>query len=105
MALGFWFYPGGGPYYAVPWSNVSGWVLSATVSVSALDLAFDRDSLLARLDSCRFALDDALGFVILWGGVNAAFGNWLPVGIAGLFGTGLVVTDRFGVSAKPRWLR
>ncbi|WP_135365575.1 bisanhydrobacterioruberin hydratase [Halosimplex halophilum] len=103
VALGFWTYDGGGAFYGVPWSNYAGWVLSAAVAVAAFDWGLDREALLARLDACPFMLDDMVSFVILWGGVNAAFGNWLPVALAGLFGLGLAVTDRFDVPTRPRW--
>ncbi|WP_436923468.1 bisanhydrobacterioruberin hydratase [Halosimplex amylolyticum] len=104
VALGFWTYDGGGAFYDVPWSNYRGWVLSATVAVAAFDRGLDREALLARLDSCPFMLDDMVSFVILWGAINAAFGNWAAVGLAGLFGLGLVVTDRFDVPTRPRWM-
>jgi len=103
VALGFWAYNGGGPFYGVPWSNYAGWVLSATVAVGAFDWGLDREALLARLDACPFMLDDMVSFVILWGGVNAAFGNWLPVALASVFAAGLVATDRFDVPTRPRW--
>ena len=104
VALGFWEYFGETAFYGVPWSNYQGWVLSAAIAVVVFDLAFDREALLARLDSCPFMLDDMVSFVVLWGGVNAAFGNWIPVAIAACFGTGLVVTDRFDVPTRPRWM-
>jgi putative membrane protein len=104
VALGFWEYFGEAAFYGVPWSNYQGWVLSATVAVVVFDLAFDREALLARLDSCPFMLDDMVSFVVLWGGVNAAFGNWIPVALAAAFGAGLVVTDRFDVPTRPRWV-
>jgi putative membrane protein len=104
VALGFWAYGGGGGFYDVPWSNYRGWLLSATVAVAAFDWGLDRDALLARLDSCPFMLDDMVSFVILWGAVNAAFGNWIPVALAGVFGAGLVATDRFDVPTRPRWI-
>jgi putative membrane protein len=95
VALGFWVYPGGGPYYGVPVSNYAGWVLSATVAVVALDVGFSRTELLDRLSETEFMLDDLVSFVILWGGINAWFGNWLAVGVAAGFGLGLVRTERF----------
>jgi putative membrane protein len=95
VALGFWVYPGGGLYYGVPLSNYAGWVLSATVAVVALDVAFSRQALLDRLVDTEFMLDDLVSFVILWGGINAWFGNWIPVVVAAAFGVGLVRTDRF----------
>lgn len=95
VALGFWSYDAGGLYYGVPWSNYAGWVLSATVAVVVLDRAFDRDGLLSRLDRCGFMLDDLVSFVLLWGAVNAYFGNWVPAALAAAFGYGLWRTNRF----------
>ena len=99
VSLGFWSYAGGGPYYGVPLQNYAGWVLSATVSVGALDRAFDRTPLLDRLAACEFALDDLVSFVLLWAGVNLWFGNLAPVAVAAVFGAGLVQTDRFDAGA------
>ena len=98
VSLGFWSYAGGGAYYGVPWSNYAGWVLSATVAVALLDWGYDRAALADRLRSCGFMLDDLVSFVILWGVINAWFGNWVPVAVAALFGVGLVRTDRFDAS-------
>ena len=95
VALGFWVYPDGGLYYGVPLSNYAGWVLSATVAVVALDVAFSRTALLDRLVDVEFMLDDLVSFVILWGGINAWFGNWVAVAVAAVFGVGLVRTERF----------
>lgn len=95
VSLGFWAYDAGGLYYDVPWTNYAGWVLSATVSVVVLDAVFDRAGLIARLDSCRFMLDDLVSFVILWGAVNLYFGQWVPAVLAVLYGYGLWRTDRF----------
>jgi len=100
VALGFWVYPDGGAFYGVPLSNYAGWVLSATVAVAALDWGYDRELLRDRLDECEFLLDDLVSFVILWGGINAWFGNWLPVCVAGLLGVGLLRTDRFDAPTK-----
>ena len=95
VALGFWVYPGGGPVYGVPLQNFAGWVLSATVAVAVLDRVFDRAGLLDRLADCEFMLDDLVSFVVLWAAVNAWFGNWGAVAVAGAFGAGLVRTERF----------
>jgi putative membrane protein len=95
VALGFWVYPNGGVFYGVPLSNYAGWILSATVAVVALDWGYDHEALVDRLEECEFLLDDLVSFVILWGGINAWFGNWVAVAVAGLFGIGLVRTDRF----------
>jgi putative membrane protein len=95
VSLGFWSYDASSVYYGVPWTNFAGWVLSATVAVSVLDTAFDRDAIVARLESCGFMLDDLVSFVILWGVVNAYFRNWIPALLAVGFGYGLWRTDRF----------
>jgi putative membrane protein len=109
VAIGFWTYAGGGPIYGVPLSNYAGWVLSATVAVLAFDLGFPRTGLVARLEACPFMLDDLVSFVVLWGTINAAYGNWAAVALAGLLGVGLLYADRFdfavGDSRVARWLR
>jgi putative membrane protein len=109
VALGFWRYAAGGPVYGVPLSNYAGWVLSATVTVVVLDAVLDRAALLDRLDRAEFMLDDLVSFVILWGGVNAWFGNWGSVLVAAAFGAGLLATDRFDSRLLevplPRWVR
>ena len=94
VAVGFWTF-GGGAFYGVPFSNYAGWALSAAVSVLALDRAFDTQAVRARLARCEFMLDDMVSFVILWGGINVWFGNYLPALVALAFGVGLVRTERF----------
>jgi putative membrane protein len=113
VAVTFWQYEcaatGSCAYYGVPWSNYAGWVLSATVAVLAFDQGFDRAGLKRRLRECEFMLDDLVSFVLLWGGINALYGNWVPVAIAAAFGVGLLTTDRFdfdvGDSALVRAVR
>ena len=95
VSLGFWAYLDGGVFYGVPLSNYVGWVLSAAVSVGVLDWTIDRAVLETRLANCGFMLDDLVSFVILWGGINAWFGNWLPVGVATLFGVAILRAKRF----------
>jgi putative membrane protein len=95
VAVDFWEYLPPGPYYGVPLSNYAGWVLSGTVAVVAFDAAFDREALLNRLTECEFMLDDMVSFVLLWGGISALYGQWVPVALAALLGAGLVRTDRF----------
>ena len=119
VALGFWSYEGGWPlaveplstladaadrrFYGVPLSNFAGWVLSAGVAVALVDRALDRRELLARLSDAEFALDDLVSFVILWGTVNAWYGNWVPVAVAALFGLALFRTERFDAGLlRPR---
>jgi putative membrane protein len=95
VALGFWVYPDGGAFYGVPLSNYAGWVVSATVTVFVVDAAFDRAALRTRLEHCEFMLDDLVSFVILWGGINVFYGNWLPAVVAAGLGVGLLWTERF----------
>ncbi|MDZ7702195.1 MAG: bisanhydrobacterioruberin hydratase [Halobacteriales archaeon] len=97
VAIGFWAYPAAGAYYGVPASNYLGWLLSGAVGVVAVDRAFDRAALLDRLEAVEFALDDLVSFVLLWGAVNALYGQWMPVALAAALGVGLVRTDRFDV--------
>lgn len=95
VALGFWSYADGGVYYGVPLSNYAGWVLSGAVTVTLLDLAFERIALRERLASCEFLLDDLVSFVVLWGAINLVYGNWLAVVVAGAFLGGLLRSGRF----------
>lgn len=95
VSLGFWEYVAGGLFYEVPLSNYAGWVLSATVAVGVLDWAVDRTVLEDRLAHCAFMLDDLVSFVILWGLINAWFGNWIPVGVAVVFGVAILRAKRF----------
>mgnify|MGYP000606691175 FL=1 len=97
VSLGFWAYDAGGAFYDVPLSNFAGWVLSATVAVGVLDFALDQSGLFDRLAQCDFMLDDMVSFVILWGAINAWFGNWLPVAVAIVFGIGVLRAKRFDV--------
>jgi len=104
VALGFWTYPSG-VFYGVPSSNFVGWLLSGSVGIMAVDLAFDRNALGRRLEEVTFALDDFVSFVLLWGAVNALYGQWLPVLVAAGLGLGLGRTGRFDVRRLPRGVR
>jgi len=105
VALGFWTYPAGGAVYGVPLSNFAGWVLSATVTVLVLDSVLDHSALSDRLETCEFALDDLVSFVLLWSAVNVYFGNWGAAAVGSLFALGLVRAARFDSRAfVPRWL-
>lgn len=88
VALGFWAWTDPGAYYGVPAINYLGWLLSGSVAVTIIQLSFDHGAVLERLDSCGFFLDDLVSFLVLWGLVNAYFGNWVPVALA----AGLVIT-------------
>ncbi|PSQ53244.1 carotene biosynthesis protein [Halobacteriales archaeon SW_8_65_20] len=101
--LQMWPYDASVGFYGVPLSNYAGWVLSATVAVVTLDRAFAWTDLRARLTDCAFMLDDLVSFVLLWGLINAVYGQWLAVGLAGVLGVGLWRTDRFDVPLPP-WL-
>ena len=102
VALGFWSF-GGGAFFGVPLSNYAGWVLSATVAVVTLDRAFELGALGDRLRDCEFMLDDMVSFVILWGGINLWYGNYLPAAVAVAFGVGLVRADRFDAALFAQW--
>ncbi|MDQ2051264.1 bisanhydrobacterioruberin hydratase [Natronolimnohabitans sp. A-GB9] len=95
VAVGFWAFEPAGVYYGVPVSNYVGWVISGTVAVVLVDLAFDRAALLERVRDCEFLLDDLVSFVLLWGTINVLYGNWVAAGVAGLFCLGLFRTDRY----------
>ncbi|GAB3022632.1 bisanhydrobacterioruberin hydratase [Natronobiforma cellulositropha] len=99
VAVGFWAFVPPGPYYGVPVSNYLGWVLSGTVAVVCVDLAFDREALLERVRSCVFVLDDLVSFVLLWGTVNLIYGNWLAALVACGFGLALVRTGHYELTA------
>jgi putative membrane protein len=94
VAIGFWEYQVEA-FYGVPWSNYRGWLLSGAVAVLLFDLGFDRAGLRQRLTECEFMLDDLVSFVLLWGGINLFYTNWIPVALAALLGVGLLKTERF----------
>ncbi|MFB6224186.1 MAG: bisanhydrobacterioruberin hydratase [Haloarcula sp.] len=94
VVIGFWIYDVT-QFYGVPWQNYAGWLLSGSVAVLLFDLGFDRAGLRQRLRDCSFMLDDLVSFVLLWGGINFFYANWIPVGLAALLGAGLLWTDRF----------
>ena len=96
VGLGFWTYFGGGAYYGVPASNFAGWLLSGTVAVVTVELAFPQARIGRRLDDCEFALDDLVSFVLLWGTVNVVYANWIPVAVALLLVAGLLQSERIG---------
>jgi putative membrane protein len=100
VAITFWAYDGGGPYYGVPLSNYLGWVLSATVAVVGFDRGFGRTGLRRRIRECEFMLDDLVSFVVLWGAINGYFGNVVPALLAGAFGLGLLYADRFDFDVR-----
>ncbi|WP_254765095.1 bisanhydrobacterioruberin hydratase [Natrinema marinum] len=104
VAIGFWSYDPSGGYYGVPLSNYRGWLLSGTVAVVLVDLAFDRAAVVERVRACEFALDDLVSFVLLWGTINVLYGQWLAAGVAGLFCLALARTDRYDLAIVRRTL-
>ncbi len=95
VALGFWGWADPGGYYGVPAVNYLGWLLSGSVAIAILQVAFDHEAVRDRLERCGFFLDDLVSFLVLWGLINASVGNWIPVVVAlGLVGT-LLTSDWF----------
>ena len=107
VAVGFWAYDAGGPYYGVPLSNFAGWLLTGTVALVGVDLAFDAGALRERTGRAPFVLDDLVSFLVLWGGVNLAVGNWLAVLVAAalavLVANVSVFREGAGATAVGRW--
>ena len=100
VAIGFWSYVPPGGYYGVPASNYWGWLLSGAIAVVLVDIAFDRAAVRERVRTCEFALDDLVSFVLLWGTINALYGQWLAAGVAGLFCLVLFRTERYDLSIR-----
>lgn len=97
VALGFWTFGAEGAYYGVPWSNYAGWLLSGTVAVLAVELAFSTADLRERLGECEFILDDLISFTLLWGTINLVYGHAIPVMIALGFAAALYRGGRLDV--------
>lgn len=95
VALGFWGWDDPGAYYGVPAINYLGWLLSGSVAITVLQLSFDHEAVVERLDDCGFFLDDLVSFLVLWGLINAYFGNWFPVGLSLSLGGALLASDGF----------
>ncbi|ABG05147.1 membrane protein-like protein [Rubrobacter xylanophilus DSM 9941] len=74
--LGFWVWPGGGPYYGVPASNYLGWLLSGAVSSAVLVLLWPRGS-----PAPPALLDGTLLALAFWTGVAAFGGLALPAAL------------------------
>jgi len=73
VALGFWVWPEGGPYYGVPLSIFAGWLLSGAVS-AALLLSVGR----TRTPPPPGALDSATLSLAFWTGAAVFSGLGLP---------------------------
>lgn len=94
VAINFWNYSSG-IYYGVPFSNYLGWIISASISVIVLDISFDREKLIDRLNNCDFMLDDMVSFGLLWGLVNLYFAQYIPFVLSLLLIYELIKVDRF----------
>jgi putative membrane protein len=101
VALGFWGWESPGTYYGVPAINYLGWLFSGTIAIAVLQLAFDHEVLLARLERCGFFLDDLMSFLLLWGLINLYFSNWIPFILAAALATILVTSDWFDFDVLP----
>lgn len=77
VVLGFWRYQAGGWYYAVPWTNFAGWLLT---SLAPMALLVRGERLLSRWSMVALGL-----MLVFWMGVNAGAGQWTPVGVGVVF--------------------
>ena len=73
VSLGFWVWPGGGPYYGVPASNYAGWLLSGVLAAAIL-LTTGR----WRGTPPPGLLDSAIIALCFWTGVAALSSMILP---------------------------
>lgn len=95
VALGFWAWDDPGAYYGIPAINYAGWLVSGSVATAILQVSFDHEAVLERLDACPFFLDDLVSFLLMWGLIDAYFGNWVPFALAvGVVGV-LIESDGF----------
>ena len=67
------------------------------ISVLVVNSMFDKQKLLGRIEECEFGLDDMISFILLWGLVNAYYGNWVPSVMAGLLAIGLWWVGRIDI--------
>jgi len=105
VAVGFWAYAAGGPYYGVPLSNFAGWLVTGTVAVTVVDLALDRSAVRDRIASTPYLLDDLVSFLVLWGGINLLVGHWLAVLIAGGLAVAVASANGIGTVLGRRVVR
>ena len=83
-SLGFWVWPGGGPYYGVPITNFLGWLLSSTLAAAIL-LTLGRRRW-GNAPPPPGLLDSTLIAVAFWTGVALFSGLLFPVALgAALF--------------------
>lgn len=80
VSLGFWIWPGGGPYYGIPLSNYVGWLVSGLIASALLVLIGGR-----RLTGPALRpglLDSLLVSMFLWLGVCIFSGLIFPAVLA-----------------------
>lgn len=85
VRIGFWRYEGGGDFYAVPWSNFGGWLLSSLAAMLLVEifLAFRRPLLPIPVQ----LLSSTFFIMVLWTAVCGFAGLWIPF----IIGVGLLV--------------
>lgn len=87
-ALGFWIWPGGGPYYGIPLSNYVGWLISGLIASALVTLIGGR-----RLTARPLRpglLDSLLVSMFLWLGVCIFSGLVFPAVLAAVLIIALV---------------
>lgn len=88
VALGFWIWPGGGPYYGVPLSNYGGWLISGLIASALVTLIGGRR--LADQPLRPGLLDSLLVSMFLWLGVCIFSGLAFPAVLAAVLIAGIV---------------
>ncbi len=85
VALGFWVWPGGGPYYGVPLSNFGGWLISGLIASALVTWIGGRR--LTEVPLRPGLLDSLLVSMFLWLGVCVFSGLQFPA----LLAVGLII--------------
>ncbi|WP_051476672.1 carotenoid biosynthesis protein [Arthrobacter sp. Br18] len=80
VSLGFWVWPGGGPYYGVPLSNYGGWLISGLLASAILTAAGGRS--FGRAGIRPGLLDSLIASLSLWLGVTIFSGLVFPAVLA-----------------------
>lgn len=79
-ALGFWIWPGGGPYYGVPLSNYGGWLISGLIASALVTWIGGRH--LTEVPLRPGLLDSLLVSMVLWLSVCIFSGLVVPAVLA-----------------------
>jgi putative membrane protein len=80
VSLGFWVWPGGGPYYGIPLSNYGGWLISGLIASALVTLIGGRR--LTDRPLLPGMLDSLLVSMFLWLGVCIFSGLLFPAVLA-----------------------